>query len=438
MPTTRSTLSWRRTAALVLTLATPLASAACIDAVIGDIEVCKYDGKGYSINESFPATDGCNTCTCDKTGSVSCTEIACNHDAGAAPGGGGADGGSGSGSCSHGGRLYEIGETFKDSDGCNTCSCTAQGVACTLIACGGTCKDGDKVYHTGQSFPASDGCNSCTCGSDGSIACTEKACSNPCAEANASDLPAGLPLPPACGVCSYGGQSYREGDSFPAADGCNSCRCGANGSVGCTKIACPGGGTCEFNGKIYQVGDTFRDELDCNGCSCTESGVACTRRYCDPGLACTLGDRRFASGVSVLCSDGCNSCLCNAGSWTSTDRACQPLPKVERCSGVEAGAPKARVLYLDGDALALEVGMGGCADTTPAFKLCFDGSFAESFPVQTRLRIVADEPSACSAWTTQEQVIDLTPLRDAYRSAYQTSSGAISVGLPGDSVVYMF
>jgi hypothetical protein len=82
--------------------------------------------------------------------------------------------------------------------------------------------------------------------------------------------------------------------------------------------------------------------------------------------------------------------------------------------------------------------MGGCVNTAPGFKLCFDGSFAESFPVQTRLRIVADEPSACSAWTAQERVFDLTPLRDAYRNAYQTSSGAISVGLPGDSVVYMF
>lgn len=437
MQTTRSHRSWRRIAALALTLAAPLASVGCIDAVIGDIDVCKYDGKGYSINESFPASDGCNTCTCEKTGTVSCTEKACSSDAGATPGGGG---NGGSGTCSYDGHMYKVGESFKDTDGCNTCSCTEMGVACTLIACVGSCKDGDKVYFEGQRFPASDGCNTCTCGSDGSIACTEKACSNPCSDPMAGDLvpPRDLPLPQNCGVCNYGGQTYREGESFAAVDGCNMCRCGAGGSVGCTKIGCPSGMTCEFNGKIYKVGDSFPDELNCNSCSCTSTGVACTARYCDPGLACSYGKHSFASGVSVLCSDGCNSCLCNGGMWSSTDAACPALPKVERCTGEEAGAPKARVLYLDGDALVLEVGMGGCANTTPAFRLCFDGSFAESFPVQTRLRVVPNEVTSCSAWTTQQKVFDLTPLRDAYRDAYQTSSGTISVGLPGDSVTYSF
>lgn len=432
MEITKAHLSPRRSAALALVLSAPLASAGCIDAIIGEIDVCTYEGEGYALGERFPAADGCNTCTCEKTGSVSCTEIACSLDGGSAP-----DGGNG-GTCSYGGSVYDVGETFKGTDGCNTCSCTEEGVACTLVGCVSTCRDGENVYFEGQSFPASDGCNTCTCGAGGHIGCTERACSNPCSENSASDPATGAPLPPDCGVCNYGGQTYAEGESFPATDGCNTCRCGADGNVGCTKIGCPGGKTCEYDGKVYQIGDTFRDELDCNGCTCTETGVACTLRYCDPALACRIGDRQFASGASVVCSDGCNSCLCNAGSWSSTDAACGPLPKVERCTGVEAGAPKARVLYLDGDVVALEVGMGGCADTAPAFKLCFDGSFAESFPVQTRLRIVPDEPSACSAWTTQDRVFDLTPLRDAYREAYQTSSGAINAALPGDTIQYVF
>ncbi len=38
-------------------------------------------------------------------------------------------------------------------------------------------------------------------------------------------------------TCSYEGQAYAQGSSFPAADGCNTCSCGPSG-VACTKIAC--------------------------------------------------------------------------------------------------------------------------------------------------------------------------------------------------------
>jgi len=39
-------------------------------------------------------------------------------------------------------------------------------------------------------------------------------------------------------TCSYGGQTYQTGDQFEATDGCNTCTCGASGSVACTKMAC--------------------------------------------------------------------------------------------------------------------------------------------------------------------------------------------------------
>ena len=38
---------------------------------------CEYDGEIYNPGDSFPATDGCNTCFCSETGTVGCTEIAC-------------------------------------------------------------------------------------------------------------------------------------------------------------------------------------------------------------------------------------------------------------------------------------------------------------------------------------------------------------------------
>jgi hypothetical protein len=38
---------------------------------------CQYGGKGYFVGESMPALDGCNTCTCEASGMVACTEKAC-------------------------------------------------------------------------------------------------------------------------------------------------------------------------------------------------------------------------------------------------------------------------------------------------------------------------------------------------------------------------
>ncbi len=43
----------------------------------GAISLCTYDGVVYYGGDSFVATDGCNTCTCESDGQVSCTEKAC-------------------------------------------------------------------------------------------------------------------------------------------------------------------------------------------------------------------------------------------------------------------------------------------------------------------------------------------------------------------------
>jgi len=38
--------------------------------------------------------------------------------------------------------------------------------------------------------------------------------------------------------CSYGSSTYSVGDSFPAEDGCNDCKCGIDGDVRCTLKGC--------------------------------------------------------------------------------------------------------------------------------------------------------------------------------------------------------
>jgi hypothetical protein len=38
---------------------------------------CEYGGVTYAVGDSFPAEDGCNTCTCTEDGVWACTMMAC-------------------------------------------------------------------------------------------------------------------------------------------------------------------------------------------------------------------------------------------------------------------------------------------------------------------------------------------------------------------------
>ncbi|WP_437964736.1 hypothetical protein WMF04_34390 [Sorangium sp. So ce260] len=121
---------------------------------------CTYDGRDYAPGDSFPASDGCNTCTCDPSGSgeVGCTEIACHG-------------------CEQDGIGHAVGASFPSGDGCNTCTCNADGdIVCTEIACPAGCTYGGVEYAQGDSFPSLDGCNTCSCTPEGGVSCTERYC----------------------------------------------------------------------------------------------------------------------------------------------------------------------------------------------------------------------------------------------------------------------
>jgi hypothetical protein len=290
------------------------------------------------------------------------------------------------------------------------------------------CSYEGQRHAAGDSFAASDRCNTCSCEDDGSVACTERAC--------ADDL------------CEYGGETHMIGDSFPASDGCNTCLCDKDGKVGCTTKACMGGTGCDFQGQHHATGETFPEETSCNTCTCTESGeVACTRLPCpcngpdcQPADSCTMGTRQFASGTSVVCPDGCNTCGCDGNGWSMTDAACQPLPTIEQCDPMEQG-PWVQLdeLYLDGDALALQLTYGGGCEAH-TFKLCWDGTFRESSPVQATLRVVdtSEVEDPCDATPTEPRVWSLAPLKQAYSEAYQTMTGTILLDFDGEAERYEF
>ncbi len=187
----------RSLASFAAVLAIPLSLAACGVTFVGPD--CQAGDATFAPGETFPAGDGCNTCTCQDDGTAVCTRLACATG------------------CEYQGNQYALGETFPAGDGCNDCTCELEGVSCSLIECLVTCTWQGQTYAEGETFPAGDGCNTCQCGLDGMVTCTAAWCG---------------------GECVYAGKSYQVGDSFPALDGCNTCTCEPGGVVGCTKIAC--------------------------------------------------------------------------------------------------------------------------------------------------------------------------------------------------------
>jgi len=123
---------------------------------------CELDGKHFRVGESFPSSDGCNTCNCVSNGRTICTLRACVLDAGVADG------------CDYNGAHHDVGASFPSDDGCNTCSCSEAGnVACTKracipgAACGGLlglgCPDGEYCSFPEDAFcGAADATGTCT------------------------------------------------------------------------------------------------------------------------------------------------------------------------------------------------------------------------------------------------------------------------------------
>lgn len=66
----------RALALLTFSSATAYTLFAC-SANVTIVGSCERDGITYDVGESFDAGDGCNTCTCDESGSIACTLVEC-------------------------------------------------------------------------------------------------------------------------------------------------------------------------------------------------------------------------------------------------------------------------------------------------------------------------------------------------------------------------
>lgn len=142
--------------------------------------------------------------------------------------------------------------------------------------------NGDE-YDIGETFEAADGCNSCGCNEDGQVVCTEMYCYN---------------------GCEWDGVFYDVGAVIGDPDGCNYCYCEADGYVWCTDADCVNG-CYDQAGAFHEVGDAFNQE--CNSCYCMDDGaVECTLMDCAPG--CYVDGAYHAVGETFM--EGCSPCVC--------------------------------------------------------------------------------------------------------------------------------
>jgi len=314
-------------------------------------------------------------------------------------------------SCTYNGKTYADNMSFRSSDGCNTCTCQAGQVACTLLACvdastdagPGTCFDSNGTPVTcptldagaGDAHPSDAGIIDAG-GKDGGATCVDtNGKSIPCT----GDAGAG---------CSYNGKVYKVGAVFACL--CNMCTCEDDGLIGMTNSACGDAGTappptcfdtsgnvipcktdagveCLYDNKPFPVGASFPSSDGCNTCSCTAGGmIACTEKACanDAGLpadAATDGPVMCfdANGKLVPCTtDGGPAGVCMPGA----DQVCNDDPRLNVILG------KCRADYTcDCGANMVNPMTGKCVSAGAATGCSYNGV---TFPVGSKFMCTVD------------------------------------------------
>lgn len=162
---------------------------------------------------------------------------------------------------------------------------TLWGCGATVVATGdGTCFDGGTGYAEGETRPAEDGCNTCTCQADGSFSCTELACGECAGPAPTCDVP-----PPGCSVNVGCGS-----------DGAWVCEVSCTGCEGAPPIDCIAPAGCSYTGPLCESGALTCGELVCGPCPEPAPDCGPPQPGCTVDLVC--------SDVGWQCVESCGGC----------------------------------------------------------------------------------------------------------------------------------
>lgn len=111
---------------------------------------------------------------------------------------------------------------------------------------------------------------------------------------------------------------------------------------------------------------------------------------------------------------------------------------VELCSMGPIDELDLESLSVRGDDLSIGIAYGGGCEEHD-FRLCWDGTFMETYPVQVDLELIHDaHGDTCMAYVMESVRFSLVPLREAWIEAYGTESGSIRIDVGGYSTLYDF
>jgi hypothetical protein len=193
-----------------------LALVGCGGNSVDDKQSCMYGGHVYEAGDSFPAEDGCNTCSCESDGGVACTLRGCD-------------------SCLDISNRYA--SALEDAKACDPsqpsqCSeLVIEGLACGCETfanadAGGALAAASLAQQQYRALSCGEGISCGPCQAPLSAYCSAAGRCEPVYEKQAAG-------------CKANGVVYESGVSgIPDPGSCNECTC-EDGQLICTEIGCP-------------------------------------------------------------------------------------------------------------------------------------------------------------------------------------------------------